>query len=411
VTAGRVPRVVVLSPTALVGGAERSLLELLRLTGTAIDVTVVVPGDGPLATAAGGAGARVACVPWPAALLGLGERARDGVSVAALLGAVPGVAAAVARLRAALAGLAPDVVVTNGIKAHVLGALARRPDVPLVWYGREGLEGRPRSSQLLRLLGRRCDAAIAISRYVGDELARVLPAGVPIVRLPNVVDVERFRPGQALPAGLAKPPGTLWFGAIGALTPLKGQDVFLEAAARIAGTLPSAEFLLVGSAQYATETHLDFPATLRRLAAERGLAGRVHFLGERSDVAAIVANLDVCVHPSRGPEGLGRAVLEAMASAVPVVTVDRWGPAELVRHGETGLTGPPGDVDTLAAHLTALGHDPALRRRLGDAGRRWVASHVDPQHIAARFLALVSQLAARRPGADPAVQLESVTGR
>src|SRR5262249_9344252 len=79
-----------------------------------------------------------------------------------------------------------------------------------------------------------------------------------------------------------------------------------------------------------------------------------------------------------GPEGLGRVVLEAMACGVPVVTVDRWGPRELVTDGETGLLVPPGDVDALADRMRRLASDPALRVRLGAAARRWVRAHHDP---------------------------------
>jgi len=378
--------VVVLSPTAWVGGAERSLLEVVRRAPPALRFTVVVPESGPLEDAARAAGAAVVVVPWPAALLGLGERARGRVPLGGLLRAAVALPALVGRLRGALAALEPTVVLSNGIKAHALAALARRSPVAVVWYGREGLEGRRLSALVLRALGRRCDASIAISRYVSSEMRRVLPRSVRIDVLPNVVDLDAFRPGLPLPPDLRKEDGTVWFGVVGALTPVKGQDVFLDAAARVAAVAPQARFLLIGSAPYASEAGLGFERSLRERADGLGLGTRVAFLGERADAARIIAGLDVLVQPNRGPEGLGRAVLEAMACAVPVVTVDRWGPAEIVRDGATGLLVPPGDVTALADAMTRLADDPALRERLGAAGRGWATTHLDSDRIVGGFV-------------------------
>src|SRR5262249_9253665 len=81
------------------------------------------------------------------------------------------------RMQAELARLAPGVLLTNGVKAHGLGALLRPAlGCPLVWYAREGLEDRTISRVGLRALGRRCDGVLAISRYVAGEM-RPLVAG------------------------------------------------------------------------------------------------------------------------------------------------------------------------------------------------------------------------------------------
>jgi glycosyltransferase involved in cell wall biosynthesis len=216
--------------------------------------------------------------------------------------------------------------------------------------------------------------AVAISEYVAGELAAA-PAGTPIRVVYNIVDGERFRPGLAAPTDLGKVPGEVRFGVVGALTPLKGQDLFLRAAARVVRELPHARFVLVGGTPYRTEAGLGFAEALRREASALGLDGRVRFLGQRADAARVIASLDVLVQPNRGPEGLGRAVLEAMACGVAVVAVERWGLGEIVRDGETGLATPHLDVEALAARMRRLGTDAALRVRLGRAGRRWVTTH------------------------------------
>ncbi len=320
------------------------------------------------------------------------------------------VAAVGARLRAELARLAPDVLLTNGTKAHVLGALARPHGVPVVWCAREGLEDRPLSRRALGLAARRCDGVIAISRYVAGELRPIVPGPAPIHVVRNVVHVPERRP--ALPDDLAKGAGEVWLGVVGALTPLKGQDLFLEAAARIADDVPAARFLVVGGEPYRSEAGLGFASTLRARAAALGIADRTWFLDERDDADAVIAHLDVLVQPNRGPEGLGRVILEAMAARVAVVGVDRWGPREIVVDGETGFLVPPGDVDALAERMRRLAGDPALRVRLGAAGRRWMRLHNDPATLARTFRDALWEIARLGPrGESPAVQDTAMGGR
>jgi len=390
-TASR-PRLVVVATLARLGGAERSLVALLARLAGALDVTVLAPEDGPLVGAVTATGAACRIVPWPRSLATSGERA--GARLGALARALGDVGVLRIRLAAALAELRPDVVVTNGIKAHVLGALVRRATAaPLVWYAREGLEDRPLSRVLLRALGRRCDGVVAISRYVAGEFRPLVPGPAPVHVVPNIVEPASVRPGLALPADLRKAAGELWIGVVGALTPLKGQDVFLDAAARVAAELPAARFLVVGGEPYRTESRLGYGTALRERAHALGIGERVRFLGERADAPAVIANLDVLVQPSRGPEGLGRVILEAMGCGVPVVTVDRWGPRELVRHGETGFLVPPGDSRALAEALLGIAREPTRRTAVGAAARRWFDAHADPIAAAAAFRAALASIA------------------
>ena len=392
------PHVVVIAPFAGLGGGERSLVELIGRLGEEIRFTVVLPEDGPLGTAVRDAGATCRVVPWPAALLTLGERARRRGRMLGIARAAASLGVLRLRLHTEIARLAPDVVLTNGFKAHVLGALLRPALArPLVWCAREGLEDRRLSRFVLRRLGRRCDGVIAISRYVASELRPLVPGPAPVHVVRNIVDLSRFRPGLALPADLAKPAGEVWLGIVGALTPLKAQDVFLDAAARVAAHVPQARFLVVGGEPYRTEAGLGFAAMLRERARMLGIADRVRFLGERDDAAAVIANLDVLVQASRGPEGLGRTILEAMACAVPVVCVDRWGPRELVDEGRTGFLVPPGDVTTLAERMHWLAIDPGLRAELGTAARRWIHATGDPATLAAAFRDALLAIAGRKP--------------
>src|SRR5207249_1323761 len=126
------------------------------------------------------------------------------------------------------------------------GAVALRSSAtPLVWYLHDALDGRPVSSRLLRLAAPGCAAAIAVSDFVAAEWRRVLRPGTPTTMLYNVIDLDRFRPREAMGARLGKSADELWYAVVAPLTPLKGQDVFIEACARVAPALPQARFVLV----------------------------------------------------------------------------------------------------------------------------------------------------------------------
>ena len=74
----------------------------------------------------------------------------------------------------------------------------------------------------------------------------------------DIVDLSRFRPGALPPADMGKGTDEIWYGIVGAITPLKGQDIFLDAAERVLAELPNAKFAIVGNNPYVTEAGLDY---------------------------------------------------------------------------------------------------------------------------------------------------------
>ena len=189
-----------------------------------------------------------------------------------------------------------------------------------------------------------------------------LGAGVPRDRLRlirNAVDGERFAP----PLGERAPGAAAVVGFVGRLSPEKHPRLFVRMAARVHEQRPDVRFVLVGDG--------PLRASLEHEAAELGVADAMDFLGERRDVDAVLRSLDVLVLTS-WHEGTPLAVLEAMATGVPVAATDVGGVPELVRHRETGLLFPAGDEGGGAAAVLALLEDGAWRRRLGAAARSLV---------------------------------------
>ena len=384
-------RVLFVNPGRDLGGAEHSLLLLLReLVRRDVEPTVALFGDGPFAARLATLGLRTAYLDLPDAVrrgsrYDAGLRLADVVRLGAL--AVPGtgqLAGLVRRTRA-------DIVHTNGLKAHLLGGFAGRATLrPVVWHLRDfpppGLQGKSlqaASHVLPRLM-------LANSTAVAQAWGKRVRA------IGNPVDLVRFHPevgGEAVRAELGIGPDEPVVGMVAHLTPWKGHEEFLRMALAVRDQVSGVRFLVSGGAIYETDGHDGYAERLTRRAVDLGLGGRVHFLGNRDDVPEILAALDVVVHCPTAPEPFGRVVAEAMAVGKPVVAARAGGLPEIVEHEVTGLLVPPGDLAACAAAVTRLLGDPALRARLGAAARVHAAAHFDPAIHAERVMAAYGEVA------------------
>ena len=121
--------------------------------------------------------------------------------------------------------------------------------------------------------------------------------------------------------------------------------------------------------------------------------------GARRDVAACLDAMDIAIHSSTNPEPFGRVLIEAMALGRPLIAPREGGPLEIVVDGETGVLIPPRDTAALAGAIDRLVSDPALRRKLGNAGRARVDAMFDIRHhVHALETIFDEMLAFRRTG-------------
>jgi glycosyltransferase involved in cell wall biosynthesis len=151
-------------------------------------------------------------------------------------------------------------------------------------------------------------------------------------------------------------------GTFSRLAPWKSQHVLLDALVR----LPGAQALVVGDALFGEQ---DYARALHRRAAALGIAERVHFLGFRDDIPALMRLVDVVVHTSVAPEPFGRVLVEGMLACRPVVATRAGGAREIIDDGVTGLLLPPGDAAALSSALAALLADRERARALAARGR------------------------------------------
>jgi glycosyltransferase involved in cell wall biosynthesis len=170
-------------------------------------------------------------------------------------------------------------------------------------------------------------------------------------------------------------------GLVARYHPMKNQEGFLRAAARVVAQRPGVHVLLAGRGVDGDN------ASLREVIATTGLGGRVHLLGEVADIASLHAALDVEVSASHTVEAFSNAIGEAMACAVPCVVTDVGDSAAVV--GTTGRVVPPSDEAALAAALQELLALPVpARRALGQQARERIRQHYDLEAVARTYAAL-----------------------
>jgi glycosyltransferase involved in cell wall biosynthesis len=277
---------------------------------------------------------------------------------------------------------------------------ARLAGVPLVVHTFHGhvMEGyfSPALTRVFlgieRALARRTDRIVTVSpRVRASLLARGIGRPEQIEVVPLGLPLQRFAaalPGRArLRERLAVPREAPLLGIVGRLVPIKEHPTLFAAMTR--EEAGAAHLVVVGDG--------GRRAALEALARDLGLASRVHFLGWREDLEAILPELDVLICCSRN-EGTPVAVIEAMAAGVPVLSTDVGGVGDLLTHGETGWLVPPGDAAALAGGIRELLADPVRRGRMVAAARPAALEAHSEAGLIRRIEALYVALAADKLG-------------
>jgi len=272
-------------------------------------------------------------------------------------------------------------------------AAARRRGIATVLTRHSVLRNKPAIARpflisLTKLLARRADGLIAVSRSCAEESSG-FPGSVRII--PNGVDTNEFKPMPAerdrVRAELGFSDGDIVLGFVGRLHTTKGIPLLLDVFEQLHRENPRLKLLLAG------------PGPLRAAIEGRARAssGAVELLEPRpfDKVASLLNALDVFTFASRG-EAFGISLLEAMACGLPSVAFGRWGVRELVSDGETGLLADgPAEFSEKLRRLTS---DRALRERLGQAALKSVEERFSWPHVAAETVAFYRELIAERKG-------------
>jgi glycosyltransferase involved in cell wall biosynthesis len=290
-----------------------------------------------------------------------------------------------------------DAVVTVGAGSAMFWPrlAARWARVPVVASALHSTGWPDAVGRLNRILTPLTDAFIAVASEHGRYLVQEerFPAKKVHV-IPNGVDTERFRWSASRRARAREQLGcdadTPVCGIVAALRPEKNHELFLQAAARVHNERPDARFVMIGDGEQRER--------LQQLAGQLGVTDNVQFLGNRSDVADLLPAFDVFSLTSHN-EANPVSILEAMASAVPVVATRVGSVAESVVDGLTGYLVDPGDVDALTRHWLALLADGARAREMGTAGREAVCARWSLDRMVEGYQRLIREIFVRKTAA------------
>jgi len=358
------------------GGAEQSLMELLRhLDRGRFEPFFAASEEGEVSAEVRKLDIPVLFCPLPPEVEVI---SRTALRLSSLARASGPLFPYLCRLAWTIRSVRPHLVYSNALKDHLASAfLAPVVAKPIVWHFRDYLEKKAlrdfvESVALMTPVHLIANSFCTVRQFprLPRRLGKVTVVynGLDL----DVIDQERrLAPSKDVPVSSG-----IVLGVVGALCREKGQALLIRSLPALAAKIPGLSCWIVGEEIYSTARHeKGYRSVLENLAAELGVTDRVHFLGWRKDIMRILERMDILVCVS-GPgyfvETFGRTVVEAMACAKPVVSVDAGGPRETVVDGVTGVLFKPYTPEALAAAILRLANDPERMRRMGEAGRRRV---------------------------------------
>lgn len=262
--------------------------------------------------------------------------------------------------------LNPDILHTHNPRPHLFGTIAARlmrcPVLINTKHGRNRTD-LPRQIRMNRILSKLSACVVPVSEdaaAVAREIEGVPESKLKVIR--NGVDLEVFR----------RPPAPTAFRKraihVARLNLIKDQVTLLKAAKLVLNAEPDFELEIVGDGPSRSE--------LETLHQELDLNGSVRFLGAQDAISELLAEANLFVLSSLS-EGISLTLLEAMATALPVIATDVGGNREVVLCGKTGLLVPSQSPNELADAIIKLLRDPDLARAMGQAGRERVEAEFD----------------------------------
>jgi len=361
-------------------GAERVVLQITQNLPDEFDMHVCAFRDGPTAEELRAVGAEVTAFFPPDTRF---SRLR-----------------AMRRLGKHMAALKPDIVHCHMLEANLMGGwMAARQRVPFICHVHGPAEWELSAAHRTvckhgyRHLASRGGRFVAVSRGVADAVMRLCGINCTVVH--NGVDLNQFRRRSRdgdLRGQLGLAAAAPLVGTVGRLAYQKNPQCLVRAIPAVLSACPEAQFVLVGNGPLTRE--------VEGLARTLGVRAHLHLLGMRDDVPDLLPQLDVFALPSRF-EGLPLCFAEAMACGLGVIGTDVVGVNEIVVDGETGFLVPSEDHEALATRIVQLLRDEALRRKMGEAGRRRVEEHFSIPRMIEQVVAIYDELL-QEPGAGPA---------
>jgi glycosyltransferase involved in cell wall biosynthesis len=364
------PRIAVVFEFSTLNGGERSMLSVLdslRRQEQYFEFFAIGPSVGRLAEALAERG--ICLIGWsPTHESGL-RRATHEIEASFL---------------SAIQSIKPDLVHANSLAmSRLLGRLSGSLEIPTTGHLRDII--KLSAAAIADLNRNRSLVAVSDATRVFHVGQGIEPNRISVVR--NGIDLDRFRPRAPtgwLHSELGLERTAILITCIGQIGLRKGQDVLAAAAPEIVKQVPEAHFLLIGERTSQKAESIQFEQTIHQRFAELGLADRLHMLGYRDDVADVLGEVDLLVHPAN-QEPFGRVLLEASAAGVPIVATNVGGTSEIVIDRTTGHLVPPRDPRALAQAVIAVLTNKMESKRFRENGRSRAESEFEITHAAKRL--------------------------
>ncbi|MGF6609705.1 glycosyltransferase involved in cell wall biosynthesis [Paraburkholderia sp. WSM4175] len=388
--AANVPRILAVDQSGVLGGAELSLLEIVKALRSRIEV--VLFDDGPFNTALAKTGVEVTVLD-AGALKNVRKQGGSMPKGQALKGLISLVRATAKRARKV------DVIYANTQRAMVIGAvagkLARRP---VVWHLRDIVSAEHFGGKQLAII--KWCARLGLTHVIANSAASA-QAFAKLTRFDskridvvfNGIAAEPFDALRTVPQAVLRerlnlPRDAFLVGSFSRLARWKGQHVLLEAMV----LNPQMHAVLVGAALFGED---QYESELRAFVAAHKLGERVHFLGFQHDIPACMCAVDTVVHTSITPEPFGRVIVEGMLAQRPVVASRAGGVLEIIDDYENGVLCTPGDAHALADTLAELRSNGDLRDKLVENGYRTAQERFGPRSYVDGVAGILTGVAAR----------------
>lgn len=375
-------RVLYLNQAAVSGGAAKNLLRMLEtLSDSEVEAHVAAPGGGAFEAMIADLGlpfyplppCRVRPVANPvSSLRRLRSFSRYCRAAAEVCGRVQ-----------------PQLVHGNSFIPAC--AAVRSTEAPVIWYAQDLRAPAP----LVRVLRRRLTQIVAVSHAIKNRLEACSGHGAPIQTIYGGLtrlDLAGSSSSEQVRAEWKMPPGVPLIGCMAQMVAWKRHDLLLQALPLILQHEPQARLVFIGG-DLCDDNH-GYTRFLQRLAVKLGVQDRVIWTGHLLHPQDALRAVDVVAHPPER-EPMGRVIIEALALGKPVVAVDRAGPAEILRHGKSGLLVPPRDPAAMASAVLSLLQNAELAETLRQGGlcraRDFQAAELSPLMVE-----LYHQIIARR---------------
>jgi glycosyltransferase involved in cell wall biosynthesis len=283
----------------------------------------------------------------------------------------------------------PNILHSHGYKSnfYVWRALSGRK-IPWVITNHGKRVGMKLSvyNRLNIIFMKKADKTVAVSQALADEMTKKGVSSTKILVIDNGINLQRFENSQRnndLRKSFGLNGNDKIVGTIGSLTEEKGHIYLLEAARQVIDKCPECSFLVVGE------------GSQRRLLQEKtanlGLTGKVVFAGSRKDIPEILSILDISVLPSL-KEGLPMALLEAMASKVPVIATKVGAIPNVVEDRINGMLIPPRDPDAIAEAINIILSDGNSAKEMAQKAFEKVRDHYSSKKMAEKYLTVYQEL-------------------